>query len=113
METTSSSNARMVDGVVEAQVQGITIRADLSGMNADHTRFKGYDLDDLRKVFGQVCDPNDWKAPIAVWVLGEAVMAVVAAIEFMTATHPRVDLDVHRMRYLVTSEGYRNGPAGP
>lgn len=112
MEMTNTS-ARMVDGVIEVQVEGITIRADLTGMNADRTRFKGYAIDDLRKVFDQVCDPDDWRAPIAVWMPGGVVMAVVAAIEFMTATHPRVDLDVNRMRYLVTSEGYRNGPAGP
>ena len=113
MQTTNNNNARVIDGVIEAKVEGITIRADLTGMSADRTRFKGYDLDDLRKVFDLVCDPKDWRAPIAVWVPGAVVMAVVAAIEFMTATHPRVDLDVNRMRYLVTSEGYRNGPAGP
>jgi len=46
-------------------------------------------------------------------VPGEWVLPVVAAIEFHTATHPTVQLDVNRMRYLVESEGYRNGPAGP
>ena len=81
--------------------------------NDDGNRYKNYDLDDLRKVFDIVCDPDDWRAPIAVWVSGEAVLAVVAAIEFMTATHPRVQLDSERMRYLIKSEGYRNGPAGP
>ena len=99
--------------ILESTIDGITIQADLTGMNDDFTRHKGYDLDDLRKVFDIVCDPDDWRAPIAVWVSGEAVLPVVAAIEFMTATHPSVSLNIERMRYLVTSEGYRNGPAGP
>ena len=97
----------------EATVDGITIQADLTGLNDDFTRYKGYDIEDLKQVFDKVCDPDDWRAPIAVWAAGEAVLPVVAAIEFMTATHPRVQLDSERMRYLIESEGYRNGPAGP
>ena len=79
----------------------------------DLTRYKNYDIDDLRKVFDAICDPDDWRAPIAVSVSGEAVLPVVAAIEFYTATNPSVSLNVERMKYLVTSVGYRNGPAGP
>ncbi len=81
--------------------------------NDDPNRYKNYDIDGLRKVFDRVCDPDDWRAPIAVLVSGEAVLSVIAAIEFMTATNPSVSLNVERMKYLVTSEGYRNGPAGP
>lgn len=102
----------VVNGIVEAQVDGITIRADTTGMTPDG-RYKGYTSEELHKVFDQICDPEDWRAPIAVWVVGESVKVVVAAIEFMTATNPRVELDTCRMRYLITSEGYRNGPAGP
>ena len=79
----------------------------------DLNRYKNYDIDDLRKVFDRVCDSDDWRAPVAVCVSGEAVLPVVAAIEFMTATIPSISLNVERMKYLVESEGYRNGPAGP
>ncbi len=72
-----------------------------------------YRIDDLRATFDAVCDAGDWKAPIAAWVTGEAVLTVCEAIRFFTATEPRVELNVKTMRYLVTSEGYRAGPAGP
>ncbi len=99
--------------IIETTTDGITIQADLTGLNDDLNRYKGYDIDDLRKVFDLVCDPEDWRAPIAVLVLGEAVLPVVAAIEFHTATNPTVSLNIDRMQYLITSEGYRNGPTGP
>ena len=72
-----------------------------------------YRIDDLRTAFDAVCDPDDWKGPIAAWVPGEAVLTVCEAIRFFTATEPKVALDVETMRYLITSEGYRAGPAGP
>jgi imidazolonepropionase len=50
---------------------------------------------------------------IALAVRGEAVLTVCEAIRFFTATEPRVELDVETMRYLVTAQGYRAGPAGP
>ena len=77
-----------------------------------YDQYKGYQIEELRTVFGKVHDPADWKAPIAVWTRGEDVSVIVAAIEFMTATNPVVKLDSNTMRYYVTSEGYRNGPAG-
>jgi hypothetical protein len=73
---------------------------------------KGYFHKDLEAAFSLVQDPKDWRAPIAVWVNGEAVNLTVAAIEFFTATTPTVSLDPVRMKYLIESEGYRNGPAG-
>jgi hypothetical protein len=66
----------------------------------------------LRNTFDKVCDPTDWKAPISVWCKGEAVSAICESIRFMTATEPTVELDVNNMNYLVSSEGYRMGPAG-
>jgi hypothetical protein len=80
---------------------------------SDHNRYKGYHVDDLREVFDTVCDPEDWKAPIAITAIGEHVLPIVTAIEFFTATAPNVSLDTGRMRYLIESKGYRNGPAGP
>jgi len=44
---------------------------------------------------------------------GEGVIGICEAIRFMTGTEPKVALDTTRMRYLITSEGYRNGPCGP
>jgi|TARA_Y100000310_G_scaffold117504_1_gene116265 hypothetical protein len=68
--------------------------------------------DELETIFAKVCDPEDWKAPIEVWCRGEAVLPTCEAIRFFTATEPKVELDPARMRYLITSEGYRAGPAG-
>jgi hypothetical protein len=72
----------------------------------------GFTHRQLSEAFEQVRDPDDWKAPISVSCSGEAVLVVCEAIRYFTATEPRVSLDVQRMRYLIESEGYRNGPAG-
>lgn len=88
---------------------------DLAAESAAHEaayRYKGYTVADLRVVFDRVCDPVDWKNPITAVTTGEGVMGLVAAIEFFTATTPTVTLNTTTMRYLVTSEGYRQGPAG-
>ena len=76
------------------------------------TLYKGFTVTDLRTVFDHICDPVDWKGPIAARVQGEAVMMTVVAIEFHTATTPTVTLNTNTMRYLIESEGYRQGPAG-
>jgi len=76
------------------------------------TRYKGYRVKDLEKVFNRLTDPDDWKAPIATRMPGELVNIAVAAIEFYTATVPQIAVDLTTMTYLVTSEGYRAGPAG-
>jgi len=73
----------------------------------------GFTADQLRAIFDDVHDPDDWRAPIAVWCAGESVLAICESIRFMTGTEPKVALDTTRMRYLITSEGYRNGPCGP
>ena len=74
--------------------------------------YKGYDVEDLRKIYDKVSDPEDRRGPIEVFVSGENVMPVVASIEFMTATECKVGLDTRTMKYLVESVGYRAGPAG-
>jgi len=43
---------------------------------------------------------------------GEYVPVIVAAIRYFTATEPKIHVDTRTMKYLVESEGYRNGPAG-
>lgn len=72
----------------------------------------GYTRNQLKEAFDAVSDPKDWKGPIVATMRGEAVLVVVAAIEFYTATTPRVSLDTRTMTYVVESEGYRMGPAG-
>jgi hypothetical protein len=79
---------------------------------ASQVVYKTYTYGELSKAFDAVKNPNDWKAEIAAFMPGDAVMVVVSAIEFFTATQPVVRLDTRTMRYLVISEGYRNGPAG-
>jgi hypothetical protein len=75
-------------------------------------RYEGYTIADLRMVWNKIKNPQDWKAPICVSMNGEMVCAAVAAIKYFTATIPTVKLDTRTMKYLVESEGYRNGPAG-
>ena len=74
--------------------------------------WKGYTQAQLSDAFDAVANPHDWKAPICVAVPGEHVSIVVAAIQFYTATEPTIELCISNMRYVITSEGYRNGPAG-
>ena len=84
----------------------------LESLNAQVVSQYGFTRGQLSEVFDRVCDPNDWRGPIGVWCMGEEVLVVVEAIEFFTATKPQVDLNVDTMRYRITSEGYRMGPAG-
>ena len=80
--------------------------------------YKGYSYELLKETFDKVHLPDDWKAPIAVTVPGELVNLTVASIEFFTGTTPQVtylppkEFDLC-IRYMIESEGYRNGPAGP
>lgn len=90
----------------------MTLDPNEEALRAWASTHRGFSAEALRAQFDRICDPADWKGPIGVWVPGEAVLLTVAAVEFMTATTPRVELDVARMRYRVTSEGYRRGPAG-
>jgi hypothetical protein len=101
-----------------ATTQGINVQAILDKLAAEmaeqdaKTTYKGYTVADLRTVFDRICDPADWKGPIAAVVTGESVMATVAAIEFYTSTTPEVALNTWSMTYVITSVGYRQGPAG-
>jgi len=79
-----------------------------------HEMYRGFIVADLHQMFSLFQDPQDWRAPIAVVVPGESVMMTVAAIEFFTATRPRVTLvqNAKTVEYLIESEDYRNGLAG-
>jgi hypothetical protein len=92
--------------------QTIDLTDRLEVIAPDAPGFVGYPLITLKTVFDAVCDPVDWKAPIAVMTWGENVNVIVAAIEFYTATKASVKLNVETMQYLIISIGYRAGPAG-
>jgi len=74
--------------------------------------YKGFTLDELATTFYRLHDPKDWRDPIAAWVPGELVMVAVASIEYYACTPVTVTLNTTTMQYLVTSIGYRQGPAG-
>lgn len=68
----------------------------------------------LRTAFSQICDPDDWKAPIDCIVPWASASLYVQAITFMTATNPackHVIVKGYDCAHL-TSIGYRMGPAG-
>ena len=67
---------------------------------------------DMEQAFGEVANPDDWKAPIDCCVAWERVPLVVAAIEFYTATVPTVDALISNMTCRLRADGYRAGPAG-
>ncbi len=71
-----------------------------------------YTQEQLKAAFDAVSNPDDWKAPVFASMGGESVNVVVAAIRHFTATDPEVVLDVGTMRWVVSSIGYRAGPAG-
>ncbi len=68
---------------------------------------------ELDFIFGMVCDADDWRAPIAAWCWGREILGVCEAIRHFTATEPTLQFNPNTRRYLVTADGYRNGPAGP
>lgn len=73
---------------------------------------RGYNYAQLKQAFDSVSDPQDWKGPIAAVMGGEAVNVVVAAIQFFTATEPKVSYNPKTGQFVVESIGYRAGPAG-
>jgi len=83
----------------------------------------GYTHGELRLAFDMVSDPDDWKGPIDAIVTERAVALVSSAVGFYTGTTPATRrLGAHEKRarrspcekpILVTSPGYRAGPAGP
>lgn len=72
--------------------------------------YGGYSRRELSKAFDKVRNPDDWKAPISAWVPRHDMFVVQAAVEFYTATEPKVT--VYPDMVHVQSIGYRSGPAG-
>ena len=68
----------------------------------------------LRFAFNQICDKDDWRAPIDCMVPPEAMALYKSAIAYMTATVATCDFAKKDGREWarLTSVGYRNGPAG-
>jgi hypothetical protein len=69
----------------------------------------------LQTAFNQICNPDDWKAPIDALVPWEAANVYMQAVEFMTATTCQCERVKKEGLYYgrLTSIGYRDGPAGP
>jgi hypothetical protein len=68
----------------------------------------------LRAAFDQVCDKNDWKAPIDVIVPNDMANIYMQAIQFMTGANVIAE-SMHvnyQPMYRLTSVGYRMGPCG-
>jgi hypothetical protein len=69
----------------------------------------------LHTAFDQICDPNDWKAPIDAMVPIELLGVYLKAVQFMTGescTGKEVTREGVRY-YRLRSIGYRAGRAGP
>jgi len=74
---------------------------------------------EMNRLFNEVRNDSDWRAPIAAWVNAFEAEKYIAAIEYFTATKAKIVErrfnsrrgDAGTMVRLV-SEGYRNGPAG-
>lgn len=68
----------------------------------------------LNAAFKQICNTQDWKAPIECLVPWDTANVYMEAISHMTATVAsceRVTIDGRLYAYL-KAEGYRAGPAG-
>lgn len=93
-------------------IRPTTEAAAIADLNAQVVSIWGFTRGQLHEVFNMVTDPSDWRGPISGWVPATQVVMVVEAVKFFTATNPKVSFDCITMQCLVTSEGYRNGPAG-
>src|SRR5262245_25193486 len=81
----------------------------------ENTTFKGYKVSNLRKLFdGMTKGMENWKAPFVVPnLMGEEVLAVVAAIGYFTGDKdPDVVVNTETMRYTVMTVGYYEATGG-
>ena len=65
----------------------------------------------LSAAFDKVADPADWKNPIHAVVTVHDVKITVEAIQYFTAAPVEVER-LNSVQSLITSPGYRLGPAG-
>ena len=68
--------------------------------------------DEHEATFNEVRDPEDFRGPIRVILAADKVARAVASILFYTATCDE-PIDNGDGTFIVTSDGYRMGPAGP
>lgn len=68
----------------------------------------------LRAAFDQICDKQDWKAPVNALVPWEAANIYMDAVTYMTAVRPDCNRVVKEgvVYGHITCVGYRMGPAG-
>jgi hypothetical protein len=107
---------------VAADARERRLRLLLQELLAEETAtFRGFTVSELRRLFGQIADRQDWRGPIKAEVRpgGRNVTLVsklVAAVAFFTATDATVrevrDGGGRLLHYEVTAPGYRAGPAG-
>jgi len=78
----------------------------------DKIREQAKRQDVLQAAFNTVADPTDWRAPIDAWVEADKYELVAEAVQYFTATEPRLIALQNGWKRMVAT-GYRNGPAGP
>ena len=73
-----------------------------------------YPIEDLKKVFDKICNPDDWKDEINALIPAELYEIAAEAVEFYTTTSLKVigGPELLTGRILVHAIGYRMGPAG-
>jgi hypothetical protein len=83
--------------------------------------YRGFQVSDLRLLFGEIANRQDWRGPIRAEVRpgnrnAALVRKIVAAVAFFTATDATVreirDGNGKVLYFEVTAAGYRAGPAG-
>lgn len=99
--TTTNADAAMEKALAEARQQ----EAELDKMIVTaHGETRG----DLRDVFDRLCDPDDWKAPIAAYVPHQLVGRALRAIEFFHAdTAKAVGIQALTGKVLIQGNGYQ------
>lgn len=72
----------------------------------------GFTWEELGAAFSAVRDPADWKKPVDALVKDDNLAVTLLAVEFYTATKPKV-LHRHDVETVhIFADGYRKGPAG-
>ncbi len=74
--------------------------------------YLGFTREDLTEAFERVSHPDDWRGPIWSIIKPEEVDVTRAAVTFFVGAAP-VIARMSPHHFVVVSDGYRNGPAGP
>lgn len=88
------------------------LEEEVTEAGLEFNTFKGYADADLRELFSNICDSDDWKAPLFVQNVERRYVGLFAdAIRFMTGAPVKVEAQRGGM-FDLSSVGYRNGPCG-